>query len=250
MIAKLRNGCRVRVYPHDVIGKNIYIEGVFEPESCNFVRTHLQPGMTVFDLGANLGQYTLLGAKCVGESGRVHSFEPSDRMFQELRHNVALNDLDELCVLNNVAVSDKCGTEKLSVHTPGNEVYGSLGSSSLKGVGLTGYREVETVTLDHYVQEARIDRVDFMKMDIEGAELLALRGGERLLSRPDAPVILLEVLDTNMEGFGYSGIDIWDYLEGFGYCFYKLAQRGYSLEALDRPQGFSMQHDLVAMKSR
>ncbi len=248
-IIRLDKDLKVRVYPHDVIGKHIYIDGVFEPEVFRFVKSYLKPGMIVFDLGSNLGQYTLLAARCVGEKGRVHSFEPSSSMFAELEFNVSLNNLSDTCILNKAAVSDVSGTAKLSKYEPGAEVYNSLGSHTRKERARVGYEDVKTIRLDDYVKEMGCGQIDFMKIDIEGAELLALRGAENILLRSDAPVILLELADVNTAGFGYAAVEIWDYLKSLGYRVYSLDRRSCGPEIVERPDKYSPSQNLVAIKA-
>jgi FkbM family methyltransferase len=248
LIAALGADLKVRIYPKDVLGRYIYIDGVFERDCWNFVRGFLRPGMVVFDLGANLGQYTLLAARRVGEHGRVHSFEPSHRIFGELQFNVELNGLSERCTLNRLAVSDVAGVARLSRYEEGAEVYGSLGTHQRSEASIVGYEEVQTVRLDDYIETNRIDHIDFIKMDIEGAELLALRGAGRLLAQENAPTILLEMGDVNSVGFGYKSTDLWDYLEGLGYRLYSLGARGESLRDAQRPTDSRWAINLVAAK--
>ncbi|MBL7145632.1 MAG: FkbM family methyltransferase [Phycisphaerae bacterium] len=205
--------------------------------------------MIVFDMGANLGQYTLLAAKCVGKAGHVHSFEPSSRMFSELEFNVSLNKISDICTLNKMAVSDMAGTSELSKYEPGFEVFASLGSNFRQSESLLGYEEVKTIRLDDYIENAGIDRVDFMKIDIEGAELLALRGAEKLLSRSNAPAILLELADINTDGFGYKATEIWDYLRKFGYSMYHVGKHGILSKQSERPLDFTSSQDMVAIKT-
>ena len=241
-------GLRVRIYSHDVIGKCVYQHGVFEPAEARLVTRFLKPGMVFFDVGANFGQYTVLAAERVGATGRVHSFEPSARMYGELCFNVTLNDLQERCLLNNLALSDKEGSARLSRYEAGAEVYGSLGTQHRATSRIEGYEEVVTTTLDAYVAQHQIDHVDLIKMDIEGAELLALRGGERLLCRADAPAIVLEMADVNAKGFAYSALDAWDYLESFGYRLYSFQNRESALSRAVRPNDFLTAQDLLAIK--
>lgn len=248
LIVALGPDLRVRIYPKDVLGKYIYLDGVFEPECWNFVKGLLRPGMVVFDVGANLGQYTLLAAHCVGAQGHVHSFEPSQRIFTELQFNVELNGLSDRCVLNRLAVSDAPGTAKLSRYEEGAEVFGSLGVHERSEADIVGYEEVKTLTLDGYMEQHGIGRVDFIKIDIEGAELLALKGASRLLLRKDAPTILLEMGDVNTDGFGYKACEIWDHLVNLGYRMYSIASRGHSLQEADRPADFSRTLNVVASK--
>jgi len=237
----------VRIYPHDIIGEPIYVNGMFEPSECKFVMKFLTPGMVFFDVGANLGQYTLLAAQRVGREGQVHSFEPSSRMFAESKYNVELNVLSNICTLNKLALSNKVGTAKLSRYQPGAEVYGSLGTQCRESP-IVGYEVVETTTLDTYVEKKGVDHIDLIKMDIEGAELLALQGSEHTLSKSIAPAIVLEMADINTIGLEYQATEIWDYLEQFGYQFYCFNKRGQISGLAQRPVDFSRYQDLVALK--
>ena len=244
-----RTGLKVRIYPEDVIGRAIFVHGFFEPSECRFVRRFLKPGMTFLDLGANLGQYTLLAAWRVGKTGAVHSFEPSSRMFSELEFNLRLNGLSDICVLNRMAVSDSVGTANLSVYEPGAEVFCSLGTRRWENHDLIGYEEVETTTIDDYVESHKIANVDLIKMDIEGAELLALRGAARLLSQSKAPAIMLEVGDKNTQGFGYQAVEICEYLKQMDYRMYGLSRQGKPVHLAKYPDDHLRAGNIVAMKN-
>ncbi len=250
VLTHLDTTLKVRVYPTDVIGRDIYIYGIFEEKECRFVKNFLKPGMIFFDVGANLGQYSLLASRQVGPGGKVHSFEPSSRMFQELIFNVELNGFSNICSLNKVAVSDTPGTAKLSRYEPGSEVYGSLGTQHWTTTSpIIGYEEVNTITLDGYMREHRINHVDLIKMDIEGAELKALHGATELLSQADAPTLIVELADINTVGFGHKAMDIWDFLEKVGYSLYRFNKKGTIIGLAPRPKDFHIAQDLVAMKS-
>ena len=249
IITRLGEDLKVRIYPHDVIGEPIYVNGMFEPAECKFVMNFLKPGMLFFDIGANLGQYTLIAAQRVTKAGKVHSFEPSPRMFAELEFNVALNNFTDVCVLNRFAVADKPGRANLSRYEPGKEVYSSLGSHTRTEGAIIGYYDIETITLDEYVAKSGISHLDLIKMDIEGAELLALHGGERVLSRTEAPAIVLEMADINTVGFGYQATEIWDYLEMLGYHMYCFDKHGRISGLAQRPFDFSKAQNLVALKT-
>jgi len=249
VITRLGRNLRVRVYPHDVIGEGIYVQGCSETSTWKFVERFLQPGMVFFDLGANLGQYSLLGATRVGPTGSVHSFEPSERMHAELQFNVGLNDLHCICRLNRAAVSDTAGTARLSKYAPGGEVYASLGTQQwARNARVIGHEEVRTVTLDKYVSEHGIGRVDLIKMDIEGAELLALRGACHLLQGPCSPTIVFEIADVNTEGFGYRAADIVNYLKERGYSVCHLRENGSIGGAIDETIAHFHGENLIAVK--
>jgi FkbM family methyltransferase len=241
---------RVRIYSRDVLGKAVYQHRVSEPKEVQLVTRFLQRGMVFFDVGANFGQYTLLAAERVGPAGQVHSFEPSRRMFEELSFNVNLNTMQDRCTLNRGALSDTQGRAKLSQYEAGAEVYGSLGTQHWAKARIVGYEEVTATTLDAYIAQHLIPHVDLIKMDIEGAELLALRGGEALLRRADAPAIVLEMADVNTTGFGYGALDTWDYLESFGYRLLEFNNRRAALSEARRPSDFQAAQNLLAVKCR
>jgi FkbM family methyltransferase len=177
--------------------------------------------MTVFDVGANIGQYTLLAARRVGPQGQVHAFEPTPHVIAQLRHNVALNQLGNVRI-NPVAVSDHSGKATLYYFegTDAGE------NTIMDAAGGTACGTVPTVTLDDYVAERGLRRVDVIKMDIEGAELLALQGASDLLSGENAPLLLMEV---HAKTLGFSGLNmeqLLGLLGKHGYSFYPLATYG------------------------
>jgi len=246
IITKLGKDLRVRIYPYDYLGKQVYLFGMTERSQIRLVCQFLKPGMTFIDVGANFGQYTLFACDLVGPNGEVHSFEPSSRIFKELCFNVQINEFQDICTLNMVAVSDKKSHATLSKYEPGSEVFSSLGTQMRKSNSIVGHEQVKTTTLDCYISEKGIKKVDFIKMDIEGAELLALRGARELLIADNAPLLVLEIEDRNCEGFGYNATEIWDYLESLGYRLYNFNQNGQISGPATKGPTFST--NLVAIK--
>lgn len=186
----------------------------FEPDVSAFIRRAVQPGMVVFDIGANIGQFTLLAAKRVGASGRVHAFEPAPEEYRKLCANVALNRFENV-VLNALAVSDTVGEATLQVCGKGLGAYNSLGRPFREGP-VTPVN-VSCTTLDDYTRSAGLTHVDLIKMDIEGAELATLRGASELLSGPDAPTLVCEFSEMAAEGMGHSTRELRRHLEDLGY---------------------------------
>lgn len=227
-VARLGGGqirIRINTNPLDVISERIFTHGFFEEPECRFVMRFLQSGMTVIDIGANIGQYTLIAADIVGGHGHVHSFEPNPANFSELALNVAMNDLQSRCTLIDSAVSDSIGTARLSLHPPGLNVYSTIGNQERAAV--LGHKVVATETIDNYVINTHhCKSVDFIKIDTEGAELQVLHGARRLLNSDMAPVILMELSASNAAGCGYCAYEILDYLERFSYVFYEIDHNG------------------------
>jgi FkbM family methyltransferase len=170
-------------------------------------------------------------------------------MFSELKFNVDLNNLSNICILNNVAVSNREGSARLSKYEAGSEVYGSIGRQDWDGWGksIVGYEEVKVISLDKYIKERNIGHVDLIKIDIEGAELLALQGAYKLLQKSDVTAIVLEMSDVTTNGFGYKAMEIWDYLKNFGYSLYSFDKHGNLAGPAKRPLDFVRAQNLVAI---
>ena len=172
-------------------------------------------GMTVFDVGANVGFYSLLLAARVGPTGSVHSFEPTPRVAGALRTNVQLNDFAQVKV-NQIAMSDSCGTTAFYVHD--DDVLSSFGGVSQTAI------DVATLTIDAYLEQNGIRHVDLIKIDVEGAEVRVLRGASRLLSAPDAPIIMIEVSPQALARIGDTADLLINLLHAYGYHLTTLAE--------------------------
>lgn len=136
--------------------------------------TDVRPGDVVFDLGANIGTTALLFSRAVGEGGRVFAFEPV--FHHALRLTLEANGADNVQVVPQ-AVSDSVGEGVFSLTDLG------IDSRLTARTDSSGGQRIPLVTLDAFVENEGIDRVDFIKMDIEGAEEMAIRGARRLVER-------------------------------------------------------------------
>lgn len=183
----------------------IYCDESPDYHEMNFMRRYLRPGDAVVDVGANIGVYTLLAASLVGSTGRVLAFEPGPEANRRLTENLRINDLNNVKVYayalgDCVGVVDflsKCDT------TNRMQTAADAGKSVIS---------VPLVRLDDVVE---LDCA-LGKMDIEGAEPLALRGAERLLQRANPPVWLLE-LNGALRAFGFTEAMLSDWLFQQGY---------------------------------
>jgi FkbM family methyltransferase len=144
--------------------------GLFEPQQQPFERT-INPGSTVFDIGAHVGFLTMLARELVGPEGRVVAFEPSPRNVSYLREHLRLNRMDDVEVIE-AAVADTSGV------LPFEERRDSSSSRIAEGVGI----QVQAVSLDDLLAERRVPPPDFIKVDVEGAELRVLAGGQSMLA--------------------------------------------------------------------
>ena len=193
----------------------------FEQKERRFVSRFLKPGMTVLDIGAHAGLYTLTASKRVGPSGRVISFEPSPRERQRLTRHLSLNRCGNVTV-QAFALGQDGGDAELFV-VDGSET----GCNSFRPApGIAGHTvRVPIRRLDDCQAEGMFTAVDLIKMDIEGAELSALRGAESVF-RAARPVLLCEIEEARLAPWDYRGRDIIDLLSAWRYRWFTIADDG------------------------
>ncbi len=197
------------------IGSAIFWAGHHSPEIGQFVRDFLRPDMVFADIGANIGEITLIAAKRVPK-GKVLSFEPSPDLFAQLSRNVALNRFGGVA-LHNLGLFDRCGS--LPLYLREDNPYGTRndGVSSLFSNGaICRENTVPLRRFDDVAEEGGLTRLDLMKIDVEGAELMVLRGAENSLRR-FRPVIVTEIAEQNFRNAGYSREDLFACLRSMDY---------------------------------
>ena len=243
LTTQICEGVRIQYTPQGNISRDLYL-GQFEHDVIGFLSHYLKPGMIVFDVGANIGVYSLLSAKYVGEHGAVHAFEPTPETFAHLCTNVELNGFMHIC-LNQLAVAEKSGMSMLYLYEQNG--MNSLAAQDWTGKPL-GQVMVKTISLDEYVSAKDLPRVDLLKIDVEGAELSVLKGAYGLLSEANPPVVVCEFADKTTANFGYKAISIRDFLETIGYRFYRWNSKTGSLILEPKRPHYKLYANLVCVK--
>jgi FkbM family methyltransferase len=188
-----------RVAAGELAGMSLYLNlqtekdywlGTYEPELQAAARHFVKSDMVVYDVGANIGYISLLFADCVGPQGQVFSFEALPANQVRLEQNVAANHLSERVVCVAAAVTDQQSTVRFLVHesTSMGKVDGSPGRQEEYQHSI----EVPGIALDDFIFEEEHPAPQLIKMDIEGGEVMAVRGMQRLL-REIQPVLLIEL---------------------------------------------------------
>lgn len=241
---RLFNGCVVRCDLGEHIQRQIYYYGAYE-----FVEAYLfdrlaQPGMVVVDAGANVGQYSLIAGRRVGPSGQVHAFEPIPKNVQRLEAHIEDNGLSGIVHANHLALWDEERT--LTMHL--RRVDQQIGNATNFTAG-EAPDAVETVVcqarrLDDYAREVGLERFDLLKIDIEGAELPALRGAGDLLER-HRPTILMEVNREVAETMNSTPEALWDFLRPFGYRVLRIGLTAEASAPLDSFDGIDRANVLL-----
>lgn len=202
---------------HDPAAFNLMMLGGRDPLESAWVRRLVRPGDVMFDIGANFGWYTTLGAKLVAPNGRVHAFEPVSGTYKVLKENCTANDCLAVATLNNFGLGESEGA--FTIFVPKQH-----GGASLRPSGIGPMDEIQcrVGTLDSYCQEQRISAVRFAKCDVEGAELGVLRGAQRLLSGDSRPIWLLELNRETSSRFGHEPQALLSHLAKFEYSFHRI----------------------------
>jgi FkbM family methyltransferase len=218
LVSEIKSGLWIRTSGLTDAEKKLFLRGSKEPRSVAFVAELLEADMVVFDVGANIGYYSLIVARCVGTTGQVHAFEPTPALAERIRLNAYLNNLTQV-IVNEVAVSEGAGTASLHISREDPEANSLFNMESG-----TDVVSVSTTGLDAYSANAGISHVDLIKIDCEGSELSVLRGARELLSRQDAPVLLLECNSASLSASGGNVSDLCQYLQDASYECYCLEQ--------------------------
>ena len=211
---------RMHVNPLDENGRRVFVHG-FDPRerlTRHFIRL-VRPGDCVIDIGANVGYYAVVSAKLVGPRGCVHAFEASQQTFKWLETNAALNPVANIHV-HRLAVTDRCGEIEFYSAPPEKTGY-----SSIRDLGddSTRVETVPTVSLDSMLDD--LPPIRLVKIDVEGAELLVLRGMRGLIER-DQPFFLVEIDDTFLRELGFSAEQQCDFLRDAGYELHRIVEAG------------------------
>jgi FkbM family methyltransferase len=201
----------------------------YEPMETDLFKREIQPGNTVLDIGANIGYYTLIAAHRVGPEGRVYAFEPDPANFSLLQKNVEANGYTNV-VLVNKAVSNKSGKIRLYLN-PANRgdhrVYDSKdGRQSI---------EIETVTLDRFFKPLD-KKIHFIKMDIQGAEALALEGMKSLVGKNKGLKLVTEFSPASLKLAGSRAESYLKNLKSLGFGFLEISEKKKSVEPVNPAQ--------------
>lgn len=208
--------------------RRIFWTSYYNRRIVSLISQLLRPGMIVIDVGANIGEISMTAAKRVGGNGRVIAFEPIDKIADELQANIDRNRLNQI-IVERLGLSDTFAVDipvyaSCGQGTAADEHHG-LGSLFGASTGQAPVQHISTTTLDNWIADHQIARVDLIKVDVEGAELMVLKGAKRTLQQ-FKPALIVEVQETTATTAGYRARDILDYLAALGYAFHRIGRAG------------------------
>jgi len=206
---------KMKLYPQKRRGIDglIYIFGENEKEKRLFDKI-VKPGFIVFDIGANIGSTSLRFASLVGEHGKVYCFEPITKTYNRLVENILINDFKNI-ILYKYALSDS-NYEREMFYS-----YVSDRNSFAPDQINYGSEKVECIMLDTFITKNNIGNINFIKIDVEGAELFVLKGGINALLK-NSPIIYLEIFNKKIKELGYTLEDLQNFTRSIGYNFFRI----------------------------
>lgn len=194
--------------------RSLFWHKVHERVESELLSLLLREDDVFFDIGANIGWYTTLAAQIL-KNGKVYAFEPIDEVANAIHFNSNNNGLTNILV-EKIALADFNGATNINFNKE------NWGLSSLK-VDNAGEEKISITVkrLDDFVRENKIEKITFIKCDIEGAEYLFLKGAILSLKK-FSPVILMEISASNLSAFKNTPIDIYKLLIGLGYKMFSI----------------------------
>ncbi len=218
-------GIRFVLYPWDKANLLNLVRRTYDRAEFLAIPRLVKGGDIAFDLGANAGAYSVLLSRLCGPSGRVWAFEPVPDTYWRLRETLALNRCENVVAVQ-AAVADRQGTATMNLFDPQFSEWSTLGKPSMLGpdgrrVSPSESVEVPSHALDQFCAEHGIERVQFLKVDVEGFELSVFRGAETLLREQRVDFICFEISKDPLKGAGVQSRDVFKALEVHGYRSYR-----------------------------
>jgi FkbM family methyltransferase len=206
----------ITLYRDSLLSRLIYFG--FEQREIAFIKNYLQKGDVFFDVGANIGLFSLTASRIVGIEGQIHAFEPTPETYSRLISNIELNNFTNIKA-NNIGLSNVNGVADFNVSNDGYDAWNSI--VKLNILQNSEVIKISIETLDSYIERNGIKNIDLIKLDVEGWEKFVLEGCKKILSCNKPPVFLIEFTEENAFTAGYYCGEVYDFMKSFGFEWYK-----------------------------
>lgn len=210
-----RKNIRLKIHLDDWIQQQVYFLGDYEKPEIDYISQYLKPGNVFVDIGANIGLFSLNASKIVSDKGKVISFEAFSSNYRQFKNNIEINNFKNI-ISENKAISNQNSTVEI-LYNEGDHNIG-MASSFLKN--FTSKEIVESVTLDDYASNNSIEKIDLIKIDIEGGEYNAILGMTKILN-DSKPQVLIEINHQTLQDSGRTEKEIIDLFNQFNYNIIK-----------------------------
>lgn len=215
-IYKTRLGFKLKLDDSWAFVTGILFLGELNPNETDFYRKMVKSGDVIVDIGAHEdGWHCFCVMAFGGEKSMAYAFEPIRKYRDSLSNNIKLNKLEKRFKCYQKAIFSKSGFIRM---------IDEGGSSYIDKT--KGEVEVEMMTLDSFIESNNINKIDILKLDIEGAEFEALKGAKEVLTRIKPRIIMIEIIDHLLKRYGSSASAVFDLLKGYGYKSYRFENNG------------------------
>ena len=211
--------------PYYHIDRNILILGTYDADLHNALERLLAPAMTALDVGANLGEIALHMAARVAPTGQVHAFEPVPAVFARLQQHITRNHMENILHPHPIALSDQTGQTEIAFADPSADNQGLASITNLTNKAGPLRTTIPTLTLDDFVAQHPLQRLDLIKIDIQGAEPRFLTGATKTLQRL-RPQLLMEFSPDDLKQAHLTSRDLAQQLHSLGYEIHPLTKHG------------------------
>lgn len=208
------NGYELEVDENDSL--QLTVKGDYETLQTEFFKKYLKASDNILDIGANIGYYTILFSQLVGATGKVYAFEPDLNSYSILKRNIENNNCTNVALFG-YALGDSRGKVKLYLNEENrgdNRILKNEGNQNWEAI------EVEMFRADELIDSKT--RIDFIKIDIQGAELFAFQGMENILNQNEKITIISEFWPKGMDDNGYSAQVFLDYFKSRNFKIYEM----------------------------
>lgn len=217
---KLPGKIMMYVSPNEHQQRQLFWYGYYEKPVGITIKRLLKPGHVFLDIGANIGYFSLLAAKCC-PSSMVVSFEPVIEIFEKLQKNILLNNTPNIITVN-MAAGEKDEVRDIYLSAPDNTGMSSLEKpENYSGVS----QKTEVIAIDTWFARSNLPKVDLVKIDVEGNELSVLKGMKTVIEK-FRPLIIMEVNPETLSLFRLSVTDLYRQILNLGYEAHLIAEDG------------------------
>src|SRR6266849_3209453 len=223
------HGIRFVLYPFDRLNLLRLVRRPNDIAEFQAIPLLVQPGNVAFDIGANVGLYSVLLSRLCGPTGRVWAFEPVPETYWRLHETLALNRCGNVTALQE-AVYETDGVVRVNVFEPEHSEWNTLGKPTMRAndgspVLPSTAVDVPSVTLDQFCKRKGIERINFLKVDVEGFEMSVFVGAQRLLREHRVDYICFEISQEPLKGAGLESKRVFEALELHGYNVYHFEKK-------------------------
>lgn len=205
---------KLKLYKDSLLSRLIW-KG-FEIDEIKFIKQTLKRGDVFIDIGANVGLFSVVASECVGEKGKVISYEPTPNIFNRLKENANLNDYQNI-ICHNLALSNEVGELRLNISNNGFDAWNSFAENQII---LQNSISVPVSTLDQELKDLELNRISMVKIDVEGWEKFVLHGGSDFFQK-HSPIVMIEFTEENTFKAGYTVQELYFIMIKWGYSWFR-----------------------------